>query len=487
MKTKKVLNSRQPIVVTAVEHQKNAVNDVFPPLPPQQHTLQSLINGAVDDHYEQRVDPIVTTTESSDETLGPDQELSLSEEQILQRLPKLKLISDMHSRDIPPHPSSAMPALTPIPSSHHLESPSTHASMDTITEPTSHSSERHFTSNCVINLNASEGNCINNSILAEVTNLLTQGYPNLESSLASTSTAVDSSSLGCNLVDNNVKTSQTVNVVNGVSEQDVDENQSLNSTNIVDIDLNDNSNSPMMSNTTVLKPKEPKVVSFADMNQSLNTSSLATKPHLNTSGPHVSHLSRISSNRVSNGSLRGVRHLQPFLYCAKDYRIFGMTRHSGRHKAAEEEEEADNELSMTNASWSEIDGSQYEINVTKWTDEEQRKEILKGVAAMKFVKSIRDDGVFYCFTAFPGQSNPTDGLHCVMRLERDAVKEQRFSALAVTHLYVICGECLVTAENGKQKKSVETGHEILIPAHTRYQIENKSVNSSYFYVIVTLS
>ena len=182
-------------------------------------------------------------------------------------------------------------------------------------------------------------------------------------------------------------------------------------------------------------------------------------------------------------------------YCAKDFRIFNLTRHSARHKASTQNDEFDYENDLlVNASWDQIDGSSYEAKVVKWNeedmDEDRRKDILRTVEQKKFVKSVYDldVNVYYCWNAFEGQSiqNKITGsvLKCLMRLDSNGLKRQRFVKYK-TRLFLLSGQSLVTTENGKQKRNVEVGHEVIIPPHTRFEVENRGVESTYFYVLVS--
>jgi len=264
-------------------------------------------------------------------------------------------------------------------------------------------------------------------------------------------------------------------------------NENLNQTmNKVCLDLSDNSNSP--KNSGLIKAIRSEVPNISSeefvfpLNKNRNTQQIESQTNVSQETP-----------KKKNRSEKLIK-IKPLNYCARNYRVIGLSRHSSRLK--NNEEVSDNPYDhIENASWSEIDGTQYNCVVSKWRSEdkqmteEKRKEILSKVNEMKFRKSIFNDdkNVFYAWSAFKEECNQTDGLKCLMRLDYGAVKNSRFNGECITKLFLLSGQSLLNAENGKQKKSLETGQEIKIPPHTRYQLENKNVEPCYFYVHVTRS
>ncbi|XP_054153916.1 putative uncharacterized protein DDB_G0272516 [Oppia nitens] len=505
MKTKKIVKSNQRVVgvVQAVDTFKNdftvenTIEDMF--------GEDFITNESNDDNLRLKTRPTLTTT------ITPQPQQDVTNESVNgvnnrqtedkydskkeKTMTKLKIIPDCESAH---ELLSSIESLPPLPQLKRIHS---HHSTESISLCETLENKNQLLVNDVTQVNPTD-NCVNNtesiantsnSILEEVNQMITENYPHLVSELASTSSVVN---LTQNLIlnGNNVNHLQTFQSLkqnhDNISSLTNDLNNSLNtSTNSVNINLNDESNSPKVLNVTntsqlILTNDSSPNKKVSSVGKKLFASTPSTSYH--NSMPNTSHVSKPFETRDiyrrRKGRIMPIRRL--FEYCAEDYRIFGMTRQSGRHKNPDNEDEYD---AMKDANWNEIDGSKYECIVSKWSDEDKRKDLLKQIHSMKFAKSIfpEDIDVSYCFNAFKGWSSPHKGLHCVMQLERRAIKHQRFSACAVTQLFLLSGSCLLTAENGKQRKSLETGQQVYIPTHTRYSLENNSVEASYFYVIVS--
>jgi mannose-6-phosphate isomerase-like protein (cupin superfamily) len=311
-------------------------------------------------------------------------------------------------------------------------------------------------------------------------------------------------------VNNNVITNETTIPINNPNitafnssqnETIVDLNQSLNKrvdtmnefTNKVFVDLNEDTNSSKSTSLSEASTSAKFIDSSQESTlQSINSlpkssmSSQKSSNNDNNNGPQVCHNIDKKNKKKSKNK---VININPINYCAKNYRLIGVNRHSSRLKTPNNESFYE---TIENASWGEIDGSNYDCVVSKWREDEQMSEkkrlnILSEVTLMKFRPSIfnGDKGVFYCWTAFKEESNRRDGLKCIMRLDSGAVKHMRFNGNCKTILFLLSGQAVLNAENGKQRKTLETGHEIAIPPHTRYQIDNKNVEPTYFLCHIT--
>ena len=275
---------------------------------------------------------------------------------------------------------------------------------------------------------------------------------------------------------------------------------------IVSIDLSEDSNSPQ-TNQSPSPNFFPKVIPIAG-NSLSKARRFEPRPReppneqLPNRTPHLMVINGgqhtvLSSSQAFRSQPKTKPVLYPFNYCAKDYRIFNLTRTSNRNKNGTQNEEFEYDI-LKNISWAECDGSQYEAKVKKWNedemDEDRRKEILRSVQDddnKKFVKSAyeSDKNVFYWWKAFKEESfvdrrQHRGELRCMMKLDTNAVKGQRFTKYE-TRLFILVGTVLVIVENGKQRKTVDVGHEVVIPPHTRFGLENRSPDECYLYCIIS--
>lgn len=263
----------------------------------------------------------------------------------------------------------------------------------------------------------------------------------------------------------------------------------------VNIDLSDDTNSPI-SISEVTSPLDNSINTsqgfrFTSFSQKCVSEQINTQRKEHQINDNLMKKHKSDSKMNTNRKPLKYMPIKPIRYCAKNYRIIGVNRHSTRVKTSVTDNADCLYDHMGNASWSEIDGSKYDCVVSKWREddvmsEEIRKTILSKVNGMVFRKSVYSDdkGVYYSFSAFKEECSVASGLKCMMRLDYLAVKHMRFNANAITRLFLLSGQSHLNAENGKQRKNIETGHEVLIPEHTRYQLENKNVEPCYFLVIM---
>jgi mannose-6-phosphate isomerase-like protein (cupin superfamily) len=427
-------------------------------------------------------------------------------EEMNERMTESKFIPNFSTEDISECPMSGMPPLKEVPDFHFK-------------------SDQNMTTNATINdsVNASNDNRSDDNssdllLLDNLHNFNVESMNDLIKTLQIQTTSDNSRPFNEN-VNNNVITKETTiptitpfvnnqNITSFNSSQNetiVDLNQSLNktvdtmneSTSKVFVDLNEDTNSPKSTSlseaSTSAKFIDSSQESMFQTINSLPQSSMSSQKSSNNdnhNGPQVCENFDKQKKKKSNNK---VMNINPINYCAKNYRLIGVNRHSSRLKTPNSDLYNDSIYeTIENASWGEIDGSNYDCLVSKWKEDEEMSEkkrlnILSKVTLMKFRPSIfnGDKGVFYCWTAFKDESNRRDSLKCILRLDSGAVKHMRFNGNCKTKLFLLSGQAVLNAENGKQRKTLETGHEIAIPPHTRYQIENKNVEPTYFLCHIT--